>query len=93
MFEAERGQGWAADIALDEIRLTPGDCSQFVATTTQPPPTTKPTPAAKQGTFSGVAEGGEKGVGGGGLVIDRDVCRSRVACWIDLHTGKRIVFL
>lgn len=46
VFEAERGLGYAGDIALDEIRLTPGDCSQFVIT--KPPPTTKPTPAAKQ---------------------------------------------
>lgn len=55
MFEAERGVGYAGDIALDEIRLTPGDCSRFVVT--KPPPTTKPTPAAKQGRFSG-REGG-----------------------------------
>ena len=51
VFDAERGLGYDGDIALDEIRLTPGDCSRFVVTS--PPPTTTPTPAAKQGRFSG----------------------------------------
>ncbi|XP_068697308.1 uncharacterized protein [Montipora foliosa] len=46
IFEAQRGQGWAGDIALDEIRLTPGDCNQFVVATTLPPPTTNPTTLA-----------------------------------------------
>ena len=57
-FEAERGLGYAGDIALDEIRLTPGDCSRFVTTKPPPtPPTTNPTPASKQGRFSGMASG------------------------------------
>lgn len=41
-------------MALDEIRLTPGRCRQFVVTTTlpPPPPTTKqPTPPVTQGMF------------------------------------------
>lgn len=50
IFEAERGSGWAADIALDEIRFQPRDCGgHVVVTTTLPPPTTQPTtPAATQ---------------------------------------------
>ncbi|KAL9975855.1 hypothetical protein ACROYT_G013067, partial [Oculina patagonica] len=47
VFEAERGLGYTGDIALDEIKLTPGDCNQFVVTTPPPPPP-PPTPAAKQ---------------------------------------------
>ncbi|CAH3027830.1 unnamed protein product, partial [Porites evermanni] len=50
LFEAERN-GWEGDMALDEIRLTPGRCRQFVVTTTlpTPPPTTKqPTPPVTQ---------------------------------------------
>lgn len=53
LFEAER-KGWEGDMALDEIRLTPGRCRQFVVTTTlpPPPPTTKqPTPPVTQGMF------------------------------------------
>ena len=60
LFEAER-KGYAGDIALDEIRLTPGSCRQFVVTTTlpPPPPTTKqPTPSVTQGMFcSGESRG------------------------------------
>ena len=53
IFEAERGSGWAADIALDEIRFQPGDCGgHVVVTTTLPPPTTQPTtPAATRSKF------------------------------------------
>ena len=54
IFEAERGSGWAADIALDEIRFQPGDCGgHVVVTTSLPPPTTQPTTtAATQSKFS-----------------------------------------
>ena len=41
-------------MALDEIRLTPGRCRQFVVTTTLPPPPTttkQPTPPVTQGMF------------------------------------------
>lgn len=53
LFEAER-KGWTGDIALDEIKLTPGSCRQFVVTTTLPPPpstTKQPTPPVTQGMF------------------------------------------
>ena len=53
LFEAER-KGWEGDMALDEIRLTPGRCRQFVVTTTLPPPPTttkQPTPPVTQGMF------------------------------------------